>query len=224
MGFKKYIALAIVCVCMFSLVTSENAFGRRIRKEEIIQTEVLDGFENLADWSFKASEHADKARCGIKLLVGKPGSLVVTRGKEENFLGIKAAFRRKGYNYIEIIPKAEIPIPGKVTSVDVWVWGGNYHYTLEAHLLDYRNITHVFPMGSLEYMGWKNLSAYIPGSIPQQGKYVPRFRGLRFAKFVIWTHPTERIYGFYTYLDRLKAITDVYVKKYDGDYLGNQQW
>ncbi len=169
-------------------------------------------------------------------------------GQTRKVLGIYGKFDRRGYNYIEIIPgipadsatpdelvvfedintgtkwqHAPIDIPGEVSYFDLWVWGANYNYYLEAHFEDYRGITHAFHMGNLNYAGWKNLRIMIPSRVPQAEPYIPRFKPLRFTKFILWTRPQERVSGFYMYLDEIKVLTDVYIQRFDGDDLADME-
>jgi hypothetical protein len=161
----------------------------------------------------------------------------------KNVLGIRCRFTRQGYNYVEIMPvkvadeDAEekdivyigddgteyeldpIPISGRVKMFDVWVWGSNYNYYLDAHFEDSWGVSHVIRMGDLDFGGWKNLSANIPGSISQATSYIPKSKPLRFMKFVIWTRPTEVVSDYYVYLDQMKVLTDVFETRFDGDDL-----
>ena len=62
-------------------------------------------------------------------------------------LGINGAFVRQGYNQIELIPGTgsgdnfvakAIPLPGRVQTLDFWVWGSNYDYYVELHFRDFQ--------------------------------------------------------------------------------------
>jgi hypothetical protein len=147
-------------------------------------------------------------------------------------LGLTGKFSRKGYNYVEIVPgtgqgqnfKPEpIPIPGRVESLDLWVWGANYAYNLEAHVRDFQGIDHVLPFGLLQFSGWKNLRARVPGSIPQAWKYLPRLRNLELTKLVLWTQPQEKVDEIYIYIDQLKVTTDLFETPFDGDELADEE-
>jgi hypothetical protein len=147
-------------------------------------------------------------------------------------LGITGKFSRKGYNYVEIVPgtgegknfKPEpIPLPGRVESIDLWVWGANYAYSLEAHVRDFQGIDHVLPFGLLQFTGWKNLRCKVPGSIPQAWKYLPRLRNMALTKLVLWTEPQEKVDEFYLYLDQLKVTTDLFETSFDGDELADAE-
>ena len=112
-----------------------------------------------------------------------------------------------------------IVFEGRAQAMSVWVWGSNFNYYFEAHLEDHRGVVHVLPFGDLLFNGWKNLTVDIPASIPQAEKYIPRLRRLKLKKFMLWTRPTERISGFYIYIDQVKILTDLYETRYDGDEL-----
>ena len=147
-------------------------------------------------------------------------------------LGLTGKFSRKGYNYVEIVPGTgsgqsfqpkPIPIPGRVAAIDVWVWGANYAYSLDVHVRDYQGIDHVLTLGSLQFAGWKNLRAQIPGSIPQSWKYLPRRQGLEFTKLVLWTVPGEKVDEFFMYLDQIKVTTDLFETAFDGGELAEPE-
>lgn len=152
-------------------------------------------------------------------------------------LAIHGAFNRKAYNYLEIVPvdptkkgvdglpePKPIPIPGRAQAIDLWAWGSNYNYWLDIHLQDYRGVDHVLHLGSLRYMGWRNLKVSVPGSIPQASAYLPRFRGLVITKLVMWTRPEESVDGFYLFIDDLKVITDLFETRFDGDELADPDY
>ena len=66
--------------------------------------------------------------------------------------------------------RENIPVfrfPADVKLIDLWAWGSNFDYYAEAHVTDYRGITHVLPLGNLKYEGWRNLKVRIPNYIPQ---------------------------------------------------------
>jgi len=147
-------------------------------------------------------------------------------------LGITGKFSRKGYNYVEIVPgkgqgqsfqPVALPMPGRVIALDIWVWGANYNYYLEAHVRDFQGIDHVLPFGPLQFAGWKNLRASVPGSIPQAWKYLPRLRNLELTKLVLWTQPGEKVDEFFIYLDQLKVTTDLFETPFDGSELADEE-
>jgi len=150
-------------------------------------------------------------------------------------LGIWGKFDRRGYNWIDIYPVAvgsdggdgedpepfEIPVPGRINYLDMWVWGSNLNYYIEAYFRDYQGVVHNLYLGSLGYQGWKNLRTRIPSGIRQSRRHLPRYAGLTFVKFRIWTTPMERVDNFYIYFKQMKVLTDTFESLFDGDELAD---
>jgi hypothetical protein len=156
-------------------------------------------------------------------------------------IGINSSFTRRGYNWIDVYPKASdydqkgigFDIPGRIRFMDMWVWGSNLDYTLEAYFKDWQGMIRTVNFGSLAYEGWRDLQIAIPASFPQTKKVLPSFAPLRFIKFRIWTSPTEIVdqldptdprqtTGVYIYFDQLKILTDTFETPYDGEELTNR--
>ncbi len=147
--------------------------------------------------------------------------------------GVQASFTRPGYNYVELIPVEDqddatgnpiprpIPIPGRPLAVDLWAWGSNHNYYLEAQVRDYRGIVHTLRLGDLHYAGWRNLRASIPNHIPRTVRYIPVRRQMHLEKLVLWTRPGESVSGFHFYLDQIKVLTDLFETPFDGQGLAH---
>ncbi|MDR2071963.1 MAG: flagellar filament outer layer protein FlaA [Spirochaetaceae bacterium] len=167
--------------------------------------------------------------------------------RELRSLGIWGKFKRMGYNWIDIYPtlKAEgedakpyeIPIPGRVRYLDMWIWGSNLNFYVEAYLRDEQGVIHTIYLGNLGYQGWKNLRALIPTSIPQRRRIIldPSAANtlgsadknsiyLKFVKFRVWTTPREAVGNFYVYFDQFKVLTDTFESLYDGDEMTDPDW
>lgn len=170
------------------------------------------------------------------------------RDKQElRSLGIWGKFKRMGYNWIDIYPTLksegadakpyEIPIPGRVRYLDLWVWGSRLNYYMEAFLRDEQGVVHVIYLGNIGHQGWKNLRASVPNNIPQRKRIMVDATTantltveernavfLKFIKFRIWTTPREAVGNFYIYLDQFKVLSDTFVTLYDGDDLTDPEW
>jgi len=154
-------------------------------------------------------------------------------GRDIRSLGIWGRFDRRGYNWIDIYPVSvaddgeespfEIPIPGRVRYLDMWVWGSNLNYTLEVFFRDHQGIIHRVNMGSLAFQGWRNMRTRIPPNIPQTRRTLPRFAGLSLVKFRIWTTPMERVDNFFVYFNQLQILTDVFETLFDGSDLADPE-
>jgi hypothetical protein len=212
---------------------------------------VVDGEEYRYAWQAVGSKYAtktnDQSFPQVAVVNAAPLTLERLAGETgAKSLGVQGAFSRSGFNWIDIYPTisggeggqpAEIPLLGRSRAIDVWVWGSNLNYYLEAYIRDNKGMVHVIPLGSLRYLGWKNLRSNIPESIPMIASQIPRStHAVTFVKFRLWTEPNEKtflnvehdaagkvtkIIPFYLYIAQLKVLTDVYETVYDGDTLAN---
>jgi hypothetical protein len=145
-------------------------------------------------------------------------------------LGLRGRFDRRGYNWIDLYPTLaddpdqnpfEIPIPGKVQNMDVWIWGANLRYYIDVFVRDYRGVVHTLRLGDISFPGWRNLRVNIPNHITQSRRTLPSYAGLTFVKFRIWTQPVERVDNFFIYFKQLKILTDTFEELFDGNDLAN---
>ena len=145
-------------------------------------------------------------------------------------LGIHGRFDRQGYNWIDVHPVSgegddakpfEIPMPGRVRYIDLWVWGANLDFHIDAFVRDSQGTVFTIKLGNIGYAGWRNLRANIPSIIHQGKRILPHYAGLKFVKFRIWTAPAERVNDFYIYFKQLKVLTDTFESMFDGDSLAD---
>lgn len=232
----KHGSFKVVCLILMACIAVLSAFGDEYtvsQESKVLETFWGDG-ESGYEWRVLASKYATKTDQDTfpKLsYVSSWPMAVYGRTEAHNSLGIHGRFDRQGYNWIDIYPvakggaadapPAEIPIPGRVQSLDMWVWGSNLRFTIEAYIRDYRGIVYTLPMGSLAYSGWKDLRAVVPSSIAQSKRILPSYAALGFVKFRIWTLPTEMVGDFYIYFNQLKILTDTFNTQFDGDELAD---
>jgi len=148
--------------------------------------------------------------------------------REIKSLGVNGRFDRQGFNWIDIYPVQadgatpfEIPMPGRIRYIDLWVWGANHNFTLDAYVRDDQGMVHILPLGSLAYSGWRNLRTNIPNHIRQSRRVQPTFAQLQFVKFRVWTHPAENVSNFFIYFNQLKVLTDTFESFFDGGDLAD---
>jgi hypothetical protein len=238
-GSLWYVLVLLSLMCLLAV----PAFSQSRNVTNIVSV-VLDDFDNPEESQYivRGSKFIaeafvdDQGMVRHQLVNSWPNALYREEPEDRTLrsLGINAAFDRKGYNFIEIIPATEgedgelvpdpIPIPGKVRDMSVWVWGSNRQYTLEAQLRDHRGIVHTLDFGSIMYRGWDNLYVDIPTYIPQEVVYVPQRRGLELVKFVLWTSPRERVNEFFVYLDEVRVTTDTFDEPFDGERLADPDY
>ncbi|MCL2608361.1 MAG: flagellar filament outer layer protein FlaA [Treponema sp.] len=147
-------------------------------------------------------------------------------GDQLRSFGVNGRFDRQGHNWVDIYPVSdgkpfEIPMPGRVRNIDLWVWGSNLKYDLELYVRDSGGIVHRIRLGNINYSGWRNLTANIPNTIRQDNRVLPAHAQLHFVKFRLWTQPNERVDNFFVYFNRLQILTDVFEDFFDGDELAD---
>jgi len=228
----------IICLIVWACITVFSGFSQE--KTISFETRVLESFNGDSDYTWKtdASRFITKTddETFPKLLYVDAWPVAVfgyNRNGDQDIksLGINGRFDRKGYNWIDVYPvksddeenPAEIPIPGRVHNLDMWVWGSNLKYYIEVFLRDYTGVVHTLRLGDITYAGWKNLSVNVPGNIPQGKRILPAYAGLTFVKFRIWTTPSERVSNFYIYFKQFKVLTDIFENLFDGNDLADPQ-
>jgi hypothetical protein len=210
-----------------------------VAKPVVLEMATLDNFDNPngQKWAVYGSKFANADYPQVAYVNSFPEALYgryYPNADKLRALGIRSRWDRKGYNYIEVVPVAAgkdgklapspIPIKGKASRLDLWIWGGNYNYYAEIHLMDFRGVPHTLYLGELNFQGWKNLSVDVPSYIPQFVKWIPQERPLSVTKIVIWTRPDERVDDFFIYFDELKVLADVAENRFDGDQLAQQSF
>lgn len=222
-----------LCVVLsVALVFPISIFADNATKSlDSVIVESFDPEDRTTDWLVRGSKFISEGYPKQVYAKAWPEALwgSNSEGKNLEVLGINTKFDRQGYNSIEIIPVIDasvddwehnpIILDGLVQSIDCWVWGSNFNYEMEVHLMDHNGVAWVLPMGSLKFAGWKNLSTKIPSNIPQTSKHVPFYRNLTLQKLVVWTNPKEVVNDFYLYIDQIKLLSDIFVTRYDGDTL-----
>ncbi len=156
-------------------------------------------------------------------------------------LAIRAAFNKKDYNYVNIIPYensekfAEQGVDGNqlpgihfdypIFNLGLYVWSNSRLYSLEAEFELSNGRRFIVSLGTLNYNGWKILSANIPASVYRASDVNSTNRSfiIKITKLTIWTNPKERVDDFVVYVDNIFArrlFTDLY---YDGNKLGKKE-
>jgi hypothetical protein len=223
----------------------------------VLEAKVMDSFDDGVEnpygpleWRVEASKFTTEGFPKIQPIATYPAALLTdTPAESRRSLGINSSFTRRGYNWLDVYPVGPdneekgngFDIPGRIQYMDMWVWGSNLNYTIEAYFRDHQGMIRSVNMGSLAYEGWKNLRVKIPSNFLQSKKVLPNLAPLRFIKFRIWTAPTEivdqldprypgnpldprnpgRYTGVFIYFDNLRILTDMFEAPYDGQNLEN---
>lgn len=197
------------------------------------ETYIVDNFDSpdTSEWAWFAagSKFVTDGYPVLKYFDGMPNAIRVIQGEGEEghkFLGMEVKFNRKGDNWVDIVPvepdggdeivRKELPFKGRISRLDMWVWGANYAYELQALLRDANGRVHTVSFGLVDHEGWKNMSVNIPAYIRQATPYLNGVQQMSFVAFRIRTMPSERVDSFYIFFDQFKALTDTFLPSYDG--------
>jgi len=232
-GFKAACLVISTCIAVLSVHADEKTVN--------LESRVLESFDGESPyvWEVVASKFATKndedTFPKVSYIPAWPAALHGSNkeGKDLKTLGVWGRFDRKGYNWIDVFPMAkdaaegdeptEIPIPGRVRGLDLWVWGSNFNYYLEVYLRDFKGVVHIIQLGDLNFEGWRNLRINVPDNIPRSQRTLPKMQALSVVKFRIWTRPTERVDNFQVYFDQIKVLTDTFESLFDGDELADTE-
>jgi hypothetical protein len=242
-GFRAVCFVFITCIAIFSAYGDE----RTVNSEAVI-IESFDGGTS-HEWAIEGRTHSyefDWYRDASKFASAVDGDVYPKlayvpawpqalfgnnrQGNDYKSLGIWGRFDRRGYNWIDVYPvdvgtttPFEIPLPGRINYLDMWVWGSNLQFYVEVFLRDYQGVVHTLKLGDISFTGWKNLRVSIPSNIRQSKRILPHYAGLQFVKFRVWTLPNENVSDFYVYFDQFRIVTDTFESFFDGDELADPE-
>ncbi len=180
----------------------------------------VERFEREGSWNVHISP--DNGVIAGRLFDGAPAAKEPLEDKDNQqiedtkVLGVKVDFFHRGVNSFNITASRPIPIEGVTKTVTVWACGRNMGHQLWLLVQDYNGNNFEIWMGSLEFSGWKKITAAIPPSpdnehgIIQQSVYHGDKPGLRIVGFRVDCNPMEAQGSFYMYLDDMRAVTDLY--------------
>jgi hypothetical protein len=237
----KHGSFKAVCLIMWACAVILPAYGDDVIVD--LESRVLEAFNGDSEytWKIEASKFATRTNdvSYPQLTYVDTWPIAVFGNNRDGSqtiksLGLHGRFDRQGYNWMDIYPvraddtsdnpaMTEIPMPGRVRNLDLWVWGSNLNFYVEAYVRDYRGVVHTIRMGDIAFTGWKNLRANIPNSIPQAKRILPRLAAMTFVKFRVWTQPVEKVDDFYVYFKNFKILTDMFESYFDGDDLADPE-
>ena len=246
----KQVGFKIICLIVLACIVVFSGFSNEIVSLETIILESFNGDDDAPYvWKTQASRFASPIRDENGAVVqdsnGSPERFPRTafvdawpmaafglnrNGDPLRSFGINGQFDRMGYNWIDIYPVLaddsdekpfEIPIPGIVQNIDMWVWGANLRFYIDVFVRDYRGVVHTLRLGDISYPGWRNLNVNVPNTIPQTRRLLPAYAALHFVKFRIWTQPGERVDNFYIYFKQFKILTNTFQRLFDGNDLAD---
>ncbi len=186
--------------------------------QQNLQQISVSRFEDPGFWL--SSIPADRGLVMHRRLAGGPADKEPLEGEEEvdadatdeNVIGVKANFYRRGDVSVSLRPTRPLAIPGIVKTLSMWVVGRNFNHQLSIVLEDYHGNVNVLPMGRLNFSGWKQLTVAIPPTLEQRNPHYNTETGIKVLGFVIDAAIDEAFGTYYVYFDDLRATTDLFAE------------
>ena len=132
---------------------------------------------------------------------------------DENVVGSKVSFFRRGVIDFTLKPIRPLPIEGITKTISVWVAGRNANHRLELLVSDHFGHDAVIPMGKLNFSGWKKMTVTIPPHIIQRDYHYNDRMGLSIDGFNIKCNIDETYGRYYIYFDDIRAVTDLFAEE-----------
>ena len=132
---------------------------------------------------------------------------------DENVLGAKATFYRRGAATISLRPVRPLPIEGITKTISVWVAGRNTNHVLQLEIADHFGNTAFIHMGKLNFVGWKKITVSVPPTIIQRDYHYNNKMGITIRGFNILCDLDETYGSYYIYMDDLRAVSDLFAEE-----------
>lgn len=210
-----FLAVAATLVLAQETAPAPESLGVDTAQQNL-QEISIDRFEDPGFWL--SSIPADRGLVIHRRLNGGPADKEPIPGEaeagievtDENVIGMKVDFYRRGAVSVSLTPVQPIAVPGIVKTLSMWVVGRNFQHRLSVVLEDYFGNTVILPMGQLNFSGWKQLTVAVPPTIEQRSAHYHTETGLLVTGLII-DAAIEEAYGtYYVYFDDLRAVTDLF--------------
>lgn len=202
-----------------------------------VKTFLLDQFNIETAWD--AVIFPDTAVASLKYMdrPDKPASdgekLDVSGAEAESesrsvVLGAKIHFTRRAYGE-EFYLKRRSPIrmDGITKAFSLWVCGRGMNHELYIRVKSATGVIADIPFENpkLNFIGWKQLIAYVPPTVTQEDMMAPDKPGFSVLGLVVKFNAMEMVRDYYIYFDDLEAYTDViHLSQYSGIENMSDEW
>jgi Flagellar filament outer layer protein Flaa len=208
-------ALAILAVLPAAAQIDASKLGKDQAQQQLVEVSVTK-LEDAAFW--KGSMALDDGIVTLRSLDGGAAAKKPAEGdvlnkineQDKRVLGVRVDFYHRGVVSFSVHPTAPIPITGISKTISVWVAGRNFNHTLKLLIDDYFGRPMELTVGSLTFMGWKNLKVVIPPTIVQTDYHFTYKDGIKITGFKIECDPLEAMGTYYMYFDDIRAETDLF--------------
>ena len=187
--------------------------------QQSLQEVSISKFEDPGMW--RVSMPLDQGLISHRRFPGGPADRRPLEAEEEAgiveddqyVLGVKAEFYRRGNTTLSIQANRPLVVPGIAKTISVWVVGRNFNHRLSVVVADHFGNRAVIPMGTLNFSGWRELSAAVPTHIVQRNVHYNDLMGIQILGFVINPALEESYGSYYVYFDDLRVITDLFAEE-----------
>jgi len=232
---KRFVIFAVFLIAAAGLIFAQEEVGAPaphmigpvVAQQDLVEMSI-ERFEIEGAWYSTMS--SDQGFTISRLFRGGPAARQPIAGEEDmdirddNVLGIRVDFLRRGYHSFTVRPVRPIPIEGIAKTVSVWVAGRNANHQLRLLVRDIRGRTHSLNMGTLNFQGWRQLTVAIPpqsfdgvSGVVQRTHRPTNRLGIEVVGFRVYTDPLESYGSYYIYFDDMRAVSDIFGMERDPD-------
>jgi hypothetical protein len=227
---KRYIFVLVILSLAGFLTAQQNELGTPDAErlgvdaaQQKLKEISVEKFEHEGYWMSSIS--SDTGFSTTRLFAGGPSGKEPVEDEQDfdipdqNVLGTRIDFLRRGHTSITLYPTRPIPIEGITKTVSVWVAGRNFNHTLNLLIQDFFGRYYELYIGRLNFQGWKRMTVAIPPQaedgnhgIVQRNYHYNNQMGIRIVGFRIDFDPMEALGSYYVYFDDLRAVTDLFAE------------
>ncbi len=214
-----YVVVVFPMVVFSQDTANDNTTGQNVNNvdtgRQLLREIVIDTFDDPTRW--EAEMAIDRGVITSRRQFGGSKEKTPVRTEEQingfnptdNYIyGIRVDYFSRNNTNIYLRAVRPIYVPGIVKNISVWVAGRGKDHNLIVVLQDMKGNLKRFPLGKLNYRGWKKLEINIPVEVDQEGVQGV-VNGLYIKGFIIDTNFVDTVGRYYVYFDDIRAISDV---------------
>ena len=220
---KKILFVAVIMICAVGVLTAQTeidpASTGAVTAQQKLKEISISKMEDAGFWY--GIFPADNGIMEIRAFPGGPQGKEPIEDEEafgiaetdENVVGAKVSFYRRGVIDFTVKPIRPLPIEGITKTISIWVAGRNANHRLELLVSDHFGNNAIIPMGKLNFSGWKKLTVTIPPHIKQRDYHYTDRMGIAIDGFNVKCDIDETYGRYYIYFDDIRAVTDLFAEE-----------